>query len=387
MGSTKQLFIPYDQIEDHVHCSICLSAIRGAILTPCGHRYCTKCITEWVGRNHSCPCCNSALQESQFYSDVQFDGLVEAVLIERDKAEQNYFDQMFQKATEDPQNVKDSSTTLNEFEKILKNHLKSTLLSHQRYFDKLREDFQRKIHLLDSGIGLEVLEGNETEPDKDLIKVNLQKNLEDSERLAAEAYDRYLTDHLPALDLLPVAVNVYIVDKKLRIPNVLIKPADKLSVIKPYVETALQERCDQVLSWEDDSGTRLVFSPLSKQEHYDVTTILEVLPTMPDVFQLSWDSIPFFQCNLRPGSEIVLKDVFKAQSDLPKRCFAIVYKESGPQPVDYFSCENCQVKWICKSCIQCCHTGHRFTLFVSKHTPTWACCYCPKKKLCKIQQK
>ena len=46
----------------------------------------------------------------------------------------------------------------------------------------------------------------------------------------------------------------------------------------------------------------------------------------------------------RPGSEIVLKDVFKSQSDIPKRCFAKVYKESGPQAVDYFSCETCRVK-------------------------------------------
>ncbi|GFS12824.1 E3 ubiquitin-protein ligase COP1-like [Elysia marginata] len=300
MGSRDRLLIPYDQIEDHIHCSICLSAIRGAVLTSCGHRYCTRCITEWVGRNHSCPCCNSALQESQFYSDVQFDSLVDAILIERDKAEQNYFDEMFQKATEDSQDNEgpSSSTALTQFEQILKNHLKSTLLSHQRYFDKLKEDFQRKIHLLDSGLGSELLGSCETESGTDLVKLNLKKNLEESERLAAEAYDRYLRDHLPALDLLPVAVTVYIAEKDLRIPDVVIKPADKLTVIKPYVEAAMQERCDEILNWENDSGIRLVFSPLSKQEYYDVNTILEVLPTMQDVHQLSWDSNPFFQCNL-----------------------------------------------------------------------------------------
>ncbi|RUS80473.1 hypothetical protein EGW08_011751 [Elysia chlorotica] len=386
MGSKERLLIPYDTIEDHIHCSICLSVLRGAVLTPCGHRYCTKCITEWVGRNHSCPCCNSTLQETQFYCDVQFNGLVEAILLERDKAEQRYFDQIFNNVSEDSQDD-NTSNTASQFEKILKKHLKSTLLSHQRYFNKLKEDFQRKVHLLDSGIGSELIVGPEIESEKDMVKSTLIKNLEESERLAAEAYDRHLAEHMPALDLLPVEVTVYIADKDLRIPNIVIKPADKLAVIKPLIETAMQNRCDEILKWENDSGVRLLFSPLSKQEQYDVRAIMELLPSMEDVHQLSWDSSPFFQCNLRPGSEIVLKDVFKSQSDLPKRCFANVFKESGPQPVDYFSCDNCRVKWICKSCIQCCHTGHKFSLFVSSHTPTWACCYCPKKKLCKIQDK
>ncbi|KAK3724270.1 hypothetical protein RRG08_043269 [Elysia crispata] len=226
MGSKERLLIPYDRIEDHINCSICLSVMRGAVLTPCGHRYCTKCITEWVGRNHSCPCCNSALQESQFYSDVQFDSFAETILVERDKAEQSYFDQMFNKATESSQDDNSLSTTSSQFEKILKSHLKSTLLSHQRYFDKLREDFQRKVHLLDSGIWSDLSVGDGTESEKDIVKSTLKKNLEESERLAAEAYDRYLTEHMPALELLPVVVTVYIAGKDLRIPDVVIKPTD-----------------------------------------------------------------------------------------------------------------------------------------------------------------
>ena len=42
----------------------------------------------------------------------------------------------------------------------------------------------------------------------------------------------------------------------------------------------------------------LFSSALSKQEQYDVTAIMESLPSLEDVHQLSWDSSPFFQCNM-----------------------------------------------------------------------------------------
>lgn len=47
-----------------------------ARLTVCGHRYCEKCITEWVNRQHKCPCCNHPLTVDQLIKDHQFDSML-----------------------------------------------------------------------------------------------------------------------------------------------------------------------------------------------------------------------------------------------------------------------------------------------------------------------
>ena len=40
-------------------CSICLNDITEKIITPCGHTFCNKCLTQWLLKddNVSCPCC------------------------------------------------------------------------------------------------------------------------------------------------------------------------------------------------------------------------------------------------------------------------------------------------------------------------------------------
>ncbi|BFY98512.1 hypothetical protein BsWGS_01552 [Bradybaena similaris] len=381
--SETQLQIPYDPIESHLQCSICLAVIRGAVLTHCGHRYCVRCITEWVERNHRCPCCNSSLTTQQFYYDVQFDSLVEDILHERDKAEQAYFDKMFSGDTKDSE----ASTSLCPFEDILKKHMKSSLVSHKRYFDTLRSDCERKINLLNEGINTLTDVQNVSGASVDILKETMRNNLEESVRLASAAFDRYLTENVPSIEILPVTVSVYLADKNIRLPDIVIKPSDSLAVLKPIIEDAMLARSDQIVSWTDESGTQLLFGPLSKSGTYNVADVTSNIHNMHDVHQLTWTTRPIFQHHMQPGSEIVLHRVFKSESDLPQRCFVNTFNETGSQPTDYFSCLKCDVKWICKSCIQCCHAGHNVAPFVLRHTPTWACCYCPKKKLCMIQNK
>ncbi|CAG5120239.1 unnamed protein product [Candidula unifasciata] len=380
--SETQLKIPYASIENHIQCSICLAVIRGAILTHCGHRYCNRCITEWVERHHRCPCCNSNLTTQQFHYDVQFDSLVEDILTERDKAEQAYFDKM--------QNS-EASPCLSSFEEILKKHMKSSLMSHKRYFDLLRDECERKINLLNGGINTlpegHNVSGTDNCDNIDNLKDAMRNNLEESERLASEAFDRYLTEHVPSIEILPVTVSVYLADKNIRLPDVVFKPSDSLDVLKPIVENAMLAKTDKIVAWTDEGGTKLLFGPLSKTGTYDIAEVSSNIDTLPDVHQLTWNTRPIFQHHMQPGSEIVLQGVFKAESDLPQRCFANTFHENGSQPTDYFLCYKCNVKWICKSCIQCCHTGHNIAPFVLRHKPTWACCYCPKKQLCKIQNK
>lgn len=63
-------------LEEYFQCSICLNTMQAAMMTSCGHRYCNKCIGEWVDRHHNCPCCNGALDRTRLVKDHQFDGLI-----------------------------------------------------------------------------------------------------------------------------------------------------------------------------------------------------------------------------------------------------------------------------------------------------------------------
>ncbi|XP_005097450.1 uncharacterized protein LOC101855943 isoform X2 [Aplysia californica] len=374
----------YSTIEEHIQCSICLSAIRGAVLTPCGHRYCTRCITEWVSRNHTCPCCNSSLNSGQFYFDVQFDGLVDVVLSERDKAEEEYYTKIFGNGPADQPTFGRKSSA---FEDILKKHMKESMLSHQRYFENLHGEYRRKIRLLENGItsGTSLESSLPRDASVEAIKEELTQNLQDSERLAAESFDKYLKDNVPSLEAVPVTVSVYIADKDVRVDGVVISPSDSLSVIKPIIEAHMRQRANDIQCWTDNGGIKLLFGPLLKSKKYNVEEAARNLGQSDSIRPLQWDSKLIFQHSMRPGSEIVLHKVFQSLSDLPKQCFADVYIPDTPQRCDYFICNKCNVKWICKSCIQSCHEGHSISPFAMNHCPTWACCYCPKKKLCRIQ--
>ena len=53
-----------------------MCAMKDTHMTKCGHRYCGKCIIEWVDRQHKCPCCNTGLDREQLFKDHQFDSLI-----------------------------------------------------------------------------------------------------------------------------------------------------------------------------------------------------------------------------------------------------------------------------------------------------------------------
>lgn len=70
-------------------------------------------------------------------------------------------------------------------------------------------------------------------------------------------------------------------------------------------------------------------------------------------------------------------------SEEVKPCFAVAYDRPGRDPqerVDYFTCSQCQLNWVCSSCASHCHRECREVRpFALKHLPSWGCCYCRKK--------
>ncbi|XP_004708359.1 TNF receptor-associated factor 6 [Echinops telfairi] len=57
-------------LESKYECPICLMALREAVQTPCGHRFCKACITKSIrDAGHKCPVDNEILLENQLFPD------------------------------------------------------------------------------------------------------------------------------------------------------------------------------------------------------------------------------------------------------------------------------------------------------------------------------
>ena len=61
-------------------------------------------------------------------------------------------------------------------------------------------------------------------------------------------------------------------------------------------------------------------------------------------------------------------------------CFSVEFVSGADMVVDYFRCETCNLNWVCRRCSERCHSGHEVVPYILAHKPTWACCYCAKKK-------
>lgn len=105
------------------------------------------------------------------------------------------------------------------------------------------------------------------------------------------------------------------------------------------------------------------------------------------------------------GWALVVGGTVLLASEEIKPCFAVEFAHSGSgkgkkgrqaagggsaeeqrqqqqlKRVDYFTCGECKLNWLCASCAAHCHGGCRDVKpFMLNHLPTWACCYCSKKR-------
>ncbi|CAM9658769.1 unnamed protein product, partial [Hapterophycus canaliculatus] len=100
----------------------------------------------------------------------------------------------------------------------------------------------------------------------------------------------------------------------------------------------------------------------------------------------------FSQCpggRISAGWALVVDGSVLLASEEIKPCFAQQQQQQQQDQqqdqelkrVDYFTCGECKLNWLCASCATHCHGGCRGVKpFMLNHLPTWACCYCSKKR-------
>lgn len=394
-------------LVDHLSCPVCMGRLQRTHMTACGHRYCESCIRECIDRLRRCPCCNTALRHDQLIKDAQFDALIDAVKQEEAAAEKRYFDGLIHDAAQSTVNSSEVPgesgvrKLLSPIEEVLKGHLKRSLAAHDNLLQELQRDVHKQQMLIDEELrqsidcikanaatGADIdqsLEDAQNEAQKQ--KKALEEELNRCCQLVAEAYDRYLNEHVPELAVLPVTVTLSLLNKGIQIPDVRLKPQDSIEDIKRILTEEMSRRGDTLLTFGDDIQF-LYFSPFVKKSLYEMTRMASDMvdhqASCPGVIVLPSACLPVMQFAIRPGSEIAVYGTVTCESDIPKKCFSTTFLAEDRKAMDYFNCKSCKINWICRPCMDVCHKDHEIVPYIFGHQPTWACCYCKKKKNCQI---
>lgn len=122
-------------------CVICRYRILVGTLTPCGHKYCRECLTEWMKTKKVCPLCQKKLRVDELYNFTYSRGGLKGDVVEslhdhkeevapvEDKENENHLAK--------GESVKNEDSTLNEEENLADDDLdRLKLLQNRRLFEK-----------------------------------------------------------------------------------------------------------------------------------------------------------------------------------------------------------------------------------------------------------
>ncbi|CAH1795929.1 unnamed protein product [Owenia fusiformis] len=366
--------IPVTSLSEYFNCPLCECQMRNTLSTTCVHRFCAKCIKEYVNRLHRCPCCNQALAEKELHKDPLFDELMETFNSQKLKAEKEYFDNLIDKANPGP--IKDNavpsasqgaisqnaSDIFSPVELVLQKHLKKSLIDLERCCQSLKQDCDRREHQVDiemrklkkdiwmhSG-GLTDRELDEQLGDVQQTcerqKIEVQLEMSKCVQLIADAYDKYLSEHVPDLAVLPVKVSLSLLSKGITLPDVQLQPFHSVEDIMEIFKSKMIDRGDKIVHLPDDA--RLIsFGPFMDKGVFEMEKAAREVVNHgehnQDILILPPDSMPLLQYGLKPGSVIALYGKVQCESDLQEQGFATTFQKDAGQKVDSFSCSDYEI--------------------------------------------
>lgn len=378
-------------------------------MTPCGHNFCKACISECLNRKHVCPLCNAPALIQQCHPNLQVDNLLATILKEKEAASRRYFETLFKRSTDGSQNapVADSvaappaaapaaagAAAFSPVESLFQKHLRKSLAEFKGLHANMAErrdgavarakdaclekmakakvEVERKYG---SAVPKSVLE-TALKPHEEQMEKEVQQIRDAFDRSVAmllEAFDKQLQQAAPSMATLPVTLTVVVEQSGVQVPQIVVQPTDTIKDVRAAVMQKLEKMSNPVMSQNE----RCLFF---LQRAYDVGSAASKKELLTEV-------TPLGTLKIEPGSVIVWSGDVKLKSDQPAMCFTLTYKKDQKETIDYFSCRNCGINWICPACVKSCHAGHDVTGYLKNHVPNWACCYCSKKNLCKIDKK
>eukprot|EP00484_Ammonia_sp_Unknown_P027298 CAMPEP_0197024674 /NCGR_PEP_ID=MMETSP1384-20130603/5178_1 /TAXON_ID=29189 /ORGANISM="Ammonia sp." /LENGTH=509 /DNA_ID=CAMNT_0042453095 /DNA_START=42 /DNA_END=1571 /DNA_ORIENTATION=- len=209
-----------------------------------------------------------------------------------------------------------------------------------------------------------------------------QKRLNRSVKLLCDSYEEYMSKTSPSPFLLPVAVTIRLRGRP-QFWELKLNMTDRVGVVIDIVKHKFSDLNDPIDQWQGDgdgdgeqeemkSYQVGLLRPLAER---DPEKPLEIITNMEQCLS---------ELNVRQGTQIHVLTTFRLQSEAPRPCFTYDYDKAKGAKCDYYRCTTCKFNWVCAPCSMQCHKGHNLVPFMMGHVPSYACCYCVKKKKCKI---
>jgi len=325
---------------------------------------------------------------NQLSPNKHFDRLISIIQKEKERASKSYFENLVN-ANQHSNSTSFSETRpsqqLSPIEQLFHSHMKRSLLSYEEYYQNLKSKYDTRAEQIKkkyTDLMMEyqknrksltitqddqiVVWKNECDSQLSEVSENFQKSIE----MLLVSYDEFMKNYAPPPQFLPVTITIQVPSKNIQFPKVILNPTDTAVEIRQTITQKMEKKGDAVIEFDETNILKLVNGTQGGEG-----------------IIISNDNVPIIQYHPEPGSSLILLGQLKCKSDAPKECFKYAFVKGANMKMDYFTCKDCKLNWVCRSCAEMCHVGHNISEYIHDHTPTWACCYCAKNDNCRISQK
>lgn len=223
-----------------------------------------------------------------------------------------------------------------------------------------------------------------------------------------EQYDAHMKKILPKPELLPVRIDLVIErlptglnanPSNIDLPNIFqVKPFENVASLVDSVKQFYEKKQETITTFEVESITiqgpffnREEDQKMQEEEEGQIVDASARKVGSSGTITVAQDQLEERSFNelgvTVQSSKVFIRAKIEFKSEEPLDCITCTYSKDDPANThyDYYSCKTCNINWICVNCSIGCHGGHETLPHVMNHRPTYACCYCMKKKVCKIK--
>lgn len=344
---------------------------KAAMLSKCGHRFCVDCITKTLLIKQTCPCCNGPAHTDDLLHDHQFEGMSEIFHQMKEDQEKRQFEAVIQRTLSEDAGAGAGGTTgafAGRIQEVLRVRLRDVVAQ----FMTLAEGIERRCDAARERVREEragpaaAAAAAELPADAAERLANLDRLRDESVAAIAAALDRHLDAALPRVAMLPVAVVLSAPSLNVRIATYLLRPTDTCADLRAVLIDRAQQDGRKAVATDDAVAVEL-------RHGFDAS------PT-----RFEGGALPLLSGMVVAGAELAL---VAGLASAVEHCFVDTFAANPGAVVDYFSCKECGVNWICASCAPACHRGHTVVPHLKAHKSEWACCYCARKCKCTLRKK
>ncbi|CAK73237.1 unnamed protein product (macronuclear) [Paramecium tetraurelia] len=165
------------------------------------------------------------------------------------------------------------------------------------------------------------------------------------------------------------------------------KVNNRISSIAEVIFQYFDKKNDPIQNF-DPSKLKIIFckpQDLYKISQSVLNKDLDVISQQYQIYPMNSEIFLASLGQVKQGSIIVVISDISLKSQQPQEC--ITFKFNKDKLVDYYSCQQCKIHWVCQVCKDFCHQGHQLSIYRQQVKPDWACCYCVSKGFCKALNK